>query len=126
MGGESISMSGRKGRLVLAGLICAVVVTTGCSGQKRENRMLFNGYYFPVKAKAIDKKVSLADFTVTVDKASQSPDDAREAGRHGGTVYCIANYGTSEIEWSLGPDSDPAQLRIVDDKFTFSGTCQRP
>ncbi|MCV2890192.1 hypothetical protein [Ruegeria aquimaris] len=113
-------------RAVLAMLIGALAVTAACTRTKRENRLLFGGHYFPVKAKPVDKKVSLANFTVTVDKASQSPDDAREAGRHGGTVYCIGNYGTSEIEWSLGPDSDPAQLRIVDDKLTFSGTCQRP
>lgn len=126
MSGQHFSMSRLIGRVGLAGLVAALAVTSGCSLQKRENRLLFGGHYFPIKAKAVDKKVSLANFTVTVDKASQSPDDAREAGRHGGTVYCIGNYGTSEIEWSLGPDSDPAQLRIVDDKLTLSGTCQRP
>ncbi|MCE8537568.1 hypothetical protein KBY27_08865 [Ruegeria pomeroyi] len=113
-------------RAALALLIGAVAVTAACNSTKRENRLLFGGHYFPVKAKPVDKKATLSVFTVTVDKVSQSFDDAREAGRHGGISYCIANYGNSRIDWQVGPDSDPAQLRIEGDKMTFQGTCQRP
>ncbi|AVO37207.1 hypothetical protein [Pukyongiella litopenaei] len=109
---------------MLAALV-AVVVPAGCSTFKRdEGRIAFDGVYFRSKTAAVDKKVTLADFTTTVKGVSASFDGAREAGRYEGTRYCISNYGTSKIDWSVGPDTDPQRLTIVDDTLTFSGRCR--
>lgn len=115
----------RRTRGIVLGLTCALTTVAAC-GEENSRRVLFGGYYFPSKAAAVDKKVTRADFTVTVNKATQSVEDAREAGRYAGTRYCIENYGTSQIDWRVGPDADPAQLRVVDDKLSFSGVCKRP
>lgn len=109
---------------IMLGLIGALAVTAGCSIQRKKDRVLFDGHAFRTKAKVVDKKVSRADFTVSIDGVSASLDGAREAGRYAGTRYCIENYGTSKIDWKTGPDTE--QLRVVDDKMTFAGTCQRP
>ncbi len=107
------------------GLIAALAIVASC-GRGSNDQVLFDGHAFRTKAKVVDKKVTLADFTVTVDGASVSLNGAREAGRFEGTKYCIANYGSSKIDWKVGPDTDPKNLRIVDDTLTFAGTCQRP
>ncbi|MEY8838475.1 hypothetical protein AB9K41_05510 [Cribrihabitans sp. XS_ASV171] len=112
--------------MVMLAAAAALALSAGCAREGRKDRILFDGLYFPSKAQAVDKKVSLADFTVTVQDAAQSLDGAREAGRHEGTRYCIETYGTSRIDWVVGPDSDASQLRIADGKLIFRGTCLRP
>ncbi|WP_246044009.1 hypothetical protein [Ruegeria sediminis] len=109
----------------MLGVFAVAALVAGC-GERKEFRVLFDGHYFRTKAKVVDKKKTLADFTVRVDDVSASLDGAREAGRHAGTRYCIENYGTSRIDWKVGPDTEPRQLRIVDNTLTFAGTCQRP
>lgn len=106
------------------GALALIAVLAGCSGDK--DKILFDGYDFRSKTAPVDKKRSRADFTVTIKDATRSLDGAREAGRYQGTRYCIANYGNSDIDWAVGPDTDPAQLRIVDGDLSFQGTCQRP
>lgn len=113
-------------RIGVATLVCALGLTAACNVEPRASRVLFGGHYFPTKAAALDKKTSLADFSVRINDVSQSVDDAREAGRFAGTRYCINNFGSSKIDWKVGPDSDASQLRVSDDKLTFNGTCQRP
>lgn len=89
-------------------------------------RVAFDGIYFSAKAKHVNKKATPADFTVTVNRVSQSLDGAREAGRYEGTKFCIQNFGSSRIAWKVGPDTKPQNLRIENDKLTFAGSCQRP
>ncbi|WP_353346881.1 hypothetical protein [Aquicoccus sp. SU-CL01552] len=96
----------------------------GCTD--KDKRVRFDGIHFKTKAKAVDRKVSAADFQVEVKKATQSLDGARGAGEYAGIRYCIANFGSSRIDWAIGPDTDPAVLRIEGDTLTFRGTCLKP
>ena len=109
-------------RAILALSIGALFLTAAC--QTREQRLVaFDGYRYKAKAAAIDKKVSRADFTATIFAVSQSLAGAREAGRYEGTKYCIKEYGSSKIEWAVGPDTPVENYQIVDDTLTFSGVC---
>lgn len=123
--GDMTYVSRRKtgAKLALAGLCAgALVLAAGC--EKREDRLIpFDGVRFKAKAAAVDKKVTLADFTSTVWGVSQTLEGARAAAGYEGTKYCIAQYGTSNIEWSVGPDTAPEHLTIIDDTLTFSGRC---
>lgn len=112
----------RFGVAPVLGAMLLLAVAVGCT--KREDKQIaFDGQFFKVKSSTVDKKVTLADFTVTIWKVSQSLDGAREAGEYEGTRYCIKNYGTSKIDWSVGPETEPQNLRIVDDTLTFAGRC---
>jgi hypothetical protein len=111
--------------LVPAWTLCLVAALAAC-GQREKDQILFDGQAFRTKASAVDKRRTRAEFTVTIDDVARSLDGAREAGRYQGTRYCIENYGNSDIEWAVGPDTDPAKLRVVDGRLTFQGTCQRP
>ena len=86
----------------------------------------FDGEYFRARAKLVDKKVSPTDFTVVVTGVSASLDGARQAGRYEGTKFCVQKFGSSRIDWKVGPDTEPQELDVSDDKLTFVGTCQRP
>ncbi|SFT63622.1 hypothetical protein [Sedimentitalea nanhaiensis] len=108
--------------LISLGLVAAVAVVSGCSG-KRKDAFAFHGVVFKAKTRPVDKKVSRADFTATIFDATQSLDGAREAARYEGTKYCIANYGTSMIDWSVGPESEPGRLSVSDNAITFRGRC---
>lgn len=99
---------------------------SACSVTSASDRILFDGKYFRTNARSVDKKVSPTDFTVTVNGVSASLDGAREAGRYEGTRFCVQNFGSSRIDWKVGPDSEPQTLRIENDKLTFAGRCQRP
>lgn len=112
-------------RIVAAlGLVGGLALGAGCT--KREDRMLFEGHYFKAKAQAIDKKATLADFTVSVKDVSASLDGARAAGGYEGTRYCIQNFGSSRIDWTIGPETEPQHLPIDKDTLTLQGTCIRP
>ncbi len=102
-------------------LLIGALALTACTQQRESRKVAFDGIAFRMKAKAVDKRVSRADFTVEIRDAVQSLDGAREAGRWQGTRYCIENYGTSVIDWVVGPDSDASQLTLVNGDLTLRG-----
>ncbi len=116
-----------KSNGIMLGMVAALTFVSACGVvTPSENQVRFDGHAFRAKVKPVNKKVSPADFTVVVNGVSASLDGAREAGRFEGTKFCIKNFGSSKIAWKVGPDTEPQNLRISDDKLTFAGTCQRP
>lgn len=89
--------------------------------QSQEDRIAFDGQYFRAKAKRIDGNFD--QFTVSVKPVSASLDGAREAGRYEAIKYCVTNFGTSEIAWTVGPDMPQSALQIEKDAVAFQGTC---
>ncbi|MBL4766654.1 MAG: hypothetical protein JKY94_02940 [Rhodobacteraceae bacterium] len=96
------------------------VALTACS-KKEDSGLRFDGQYFAAKSKKVDDTLSV--FTVTVEPVSSSLDGALAAGGYEGTRYCIKNFGTSVIKWTVGPKTEPGQLRIVEDTLTLQGQC---
>ena len=86
-----------------------------------QDRLAFDGKYFRTKLSKVDGQRDV--FTLRVRNASQSINGAREAARYEATVYCVTNYGSSDIKWVVGPDTPPENLRLVDDALTFQGAC---
>ncbi|MCF7748245.1 hypothetical protein GLP43_11800 [Sulfitobacter sp. M39] len=101
-------------------LFCiTAAVLAGCTA--REDRLAFDGKYFRTKLNKVDGQRDV--FTLRVRNASQSITGAREAARYEAAVYCVTNYGSSDIKWVVGPDTPPENLRLVDDALTFQGAC---
>ncbi|EDM71214.1 hypothetical protein RAZWK3B_13374 [Roseobacter sp. AzwK-3b] len=97
----------------------SALMLAACS--ERSERVLFDGMYFPAKAKkASDDRL---DFEVSVRRASQSLEAAQAAGRHEGTRYCIENFGTSEIAWSEGPDGESGAVQMSNGNLMLKGRC---
>ena len=109
-------MRGLKLVLLAGGL---AVILAGCAA--KEDRVTFDGLYFKTKSHKVDD--DLSRFTVEVDRVSQSLDAAREAGGYEGTRYCIQNFGTSRIDWVVGPYTPPTALQVVKDTLVFQGVC---
>jgi len=109
--------------LVTVSVLCVLAVAA-CT--PKDKRVLFDGIYFRTKAKAVDRKVSVADFRVEVKNANQSLDGARQAGAYAATRYCVENYGSSQIVWSNGPKADAQNLVFDGDSLVLRGVCQKP
>jgi len=105
---------------ILTIFFVAVLVLGACS--EKSKRVYFDGKLYPTKEKGGGKD-DRAFFTVTVRRADQGLDGAREAGRHGGSKYCIKNFGTSEVEWANGPDAPAETLQVANGNLVLSGRC---
>jgi hypothetical protein len=112
-------MSGHRRARVLGVVALAVFGLSACTSE--DDRVRFDGVFFRAKASKVDDDRS--KFAATVFNAVQAIDSAREAGRYEGTKYCIANYGTSRIDWALGPDDPEDQLQIRDGALLLEGQC---
>jgi hypothetical protein len=106
-------------KLISVVVLLALCASAGCTNSK--NRLAFDGEYFRIKVAKVDKQRDV--FTVTIRDVDRSLDGAREAGRHAGVSYCVETYGSSKINWSVGPDTPPEELRIVDNTLVFQGVC---
>lgn len=102
------------------GVVAMLALVQGCA-EKREDRVAFDGVFFTSNASKTGD--SRADIVITVRPASQSITGALEAGRYESTRYCIDNFGTSEMDWIVGPDEDPESYAIEGDVLTLSGSC---
>ena len=102
-------------------LISLCAGLAGCGGYFNTNeRIAFDGVQFRTKSETPDKDDKKV-FLVSVRPATASLEGAREAGRYEGTSYCINQYGTSRIDWEVGPDTE--ELTVVDNTLTLRGRC---
>lgn len=62
-------------------------------------------------------------FVSTASPVSASLDGARAKAAFEGVRHCIQYFGTSDIDWSIGPDTPPEALTIENDRLTFAGRC---
>ncbi|KAJ04890.1 hypothetical protein JQT66_03315 [Sulfitobacter mediterraneus] len=105
-------------KIIVPALMVAALLA-GCTN--KDKLTPFEGFYYRTKVAKVDKQLDV--FTVTVRDASQSVEGARQAGEHAAISHCVRFYGTSDIEWTVGPDTPAEELRIVDDRLIFSGRC---
>jgi hypothetical protein len=109
---------GYRGFLALA--VCGALVA-GCAN--REDRVLFDGNYYPGKVRA--ERDDRRNFTATVRRAGRGIEGARKAAVHEATRYCIENFGTSAIEWAGAREEGggaPVFSR-AGDRLSVSGSC---
>ena len=105
-------------KILIPGLI-AVLALTGCTND--DDRVAFDGHFFRTKVKKVDRQLDV--ITVQIRDVAQSLDGAREAGRYAGVEHCVKHFGSSDIIWTVGPDTPAEQLQVVDNTLIFSGTC---
>ena len=97
---------------------CAALALGAC--QERPNRIAFDGVFY--KAKTTAPRLDRKTFVTTVKPVSKGVAGARAAAQYEATKHCIRFYGTSAIDWTLGPDTE--RLQVVNDTATFAGVCK--
>ena len=120
---SEMKLAKRLGRVMLVG--AALGMVAGCGSLKNltqpsSKRVLFEGLYYP--ARLSPNRDDRKAFTVTVNRAAQGIEGAREAGRYEATRYCIEIYGRSDATWTVGPDTEG--LAVVDDQLILAGRCK--
>jgi hypothetical protein len=103
-------------------LVLAAATLTGCerAGLFKDNSPTFDGQRYRGSVKS-DRK-NRQDFTVTINQVSKSVAGAVSAGEYKATQHCIQYFGTSDIVWTVGPDSTP--LPVTNDTLTLRGSCR--
>lgn len=100
-------------------LVVCAGLTAGCTSS--EDRILFDGQYFNAKLRKVDRQLDV--FTVTVKPVSKSVEGALAAGQYEAIIHCVNYFGSSDIEWTVGPDTPSEQLSVVNDVLTLQGRC---
>ena len=102
-------------------VLCPFFVLLGCSNpfDLEENKISFDGHYF--SSKITQNKIDNRYFGLKVRRASRSLSGARDAGRYEATRFCIKSFGTSDIEWVLGPDDE--NVGLTGKTLKLSGKC---
>ena len=117
---EHQQLKHRRHLRALATVVVASTLVAACSGTIRNvNAVKFDGHYFAGRASK-----SSADphgFSVRIRNAAKSIAGAREAARYEATIYCIEQFGTSDIIWSIGPDDEA--ISLSNRSLTLTGRC---
>ncbi|MEP1766429.1 MAG: hypothetical protein ABJJ53_07285 [Sulfitobacter sp.] len=101
------------------GLVVCAGLVVGCTSP--EDRLLFDGQFYNAKLRKVEKQ--LDQFEVTVKPVSKSLAGALEAGEFEAVSYCINTFGSSDINWTAGPDASEGSLNIDKDTVTLAGGC---
>jgi hypothetical protein len=104
---------------VLATAAAAALLLTACGSPTDD--MLFDGFTFSTKVGKVDRQ--LDEFTVEIRDVSQSLEGARRAGAYAGIQHCVRHYGSSDVVWTVGPETPLTALPISNNTMVFRGTC---
>lgn len=75
------------------------------------------------KAKVKTERSNRAVMVIPTKKVSDGLDGARAAALFEATRHCVHYFGTSDIIWTIGPDTPDDQLPIDGEVVTFKGEC---
>ena len=123
----TVFTSQRTAPASIAFLLIAATVLSACGGglgntfRSKKEKVTFEGYQFKAKSKQVSKE-QRQHFEVVVSRANQSLTGARQAGAHEAVRYCIKEYGTSKMDWVIGPEAE--NIIPVDDKIRLEGYCR--
>jgi len=104
---------------ITIGLFAATLALSACA--KPGDRVKFNGKYYPAKVKKVGD--SRETFVVSVQRAEQGIEGARQAGEFEAITYCVEKFGDSTIAWEHGQDADTAVLQTEGGRLTMRGSC---
>ncbi len=105
---------------------CLLAALAGCGqmgqGLARQQQTTFDGQVF--RGSATADREDRRRFVATVRDPSKSLEGAIEAAAYQGTRYCIQWYGTSDIDWEIGPDTPPEQFSAGAPTLSLTGRCR--
>lgn len=103
-------------------LIAFLAAALLASCATRQDRVYFDGKYYPAKYRAANKN-DRTYFTATIRRVSQGVTPARAAAEHAGRQYCVNYFGTSKIAWISGPDAPLQTIMPSRNRMQVSGKC---
>jgi hypothetical protein len=107
---------GAPGLRVAAG--AALLALAACGGGRTE--VAFDGVSYSASAA---RGETVERFTASARPVSAGRAGAVRAAEHAGKRYCIETFGSSDIDWTTGPESVPATLPVAGDAVTLEGRC---
>jgi len=102
-------------------IACGLSVTACQNLNIARKGQSFDGHFFRTNAKKVGDDRST--FEVAVRNATVAIEAAQEAGRVESAKYCIENFGSSTVDWAIGPDDDPETYVLDGNTLLLRGTC---
>lgn len=104
-------------------VLLLATLLVGCGGQSSGGQgPRFDGQTFRGSAKPVQG--DRAEFVATARQPSKSITGATQAAAYQGKQYCINTFGTSDIDWIVGPDTPTSQLPVSESSLTLTGRCR--
>lgn len=113
------SPSGTRRIAAALAALAAFSMLGGCA-QNGENDFVGSEY----RSKSWPVKGDRQAFVVVVSGAGADGSAPREAARYRATQYCLGNFGTSDIDWTVGPETSSDGLRRWRGGLVFYGRCR--
>ncbi|MEN9062479.1 MULTISPECIES: hypothetical protein [Ponticoccus] len=106
-------------------LLLMVVSVAGCGrlGFGQGSKPLFDGQRYNSTARAVARS-DRQNFVATARPVAKSLEGAIAAAEYEGIRHCITFYGTSDIDWRVGPDTPRSSLPITKNTVTLRGSCR--
>lgn len=111
--------------VVITALVLGTVAGCGKIGIdkfKGREKTTFDGIHFSGTVRASTGKEPRI-FVSTIRGASKSLDGARQAAAYQGIRHCIKYYGTSDIDWEIGPQTPVDELDLDKGTLSYRGAC---
>ncbi|MCC1492309.1 hypothetical protein [Cognatishimia sp. F0-27] len=108
--------------LILVSLVASV---SGCGwlGIGRGGDVAFDGQYYRGNASS-EQRLEKQYFMATVGPVSNSFEGARAAAQYEAIKHCIKYFGTSNIDWEVGPNTPDSAIMVDGDEITYMGVCE--
>ena len=102
----------------------AIILTLAACGRGELETVTYEGARFSGDLRS--ERGDRAAFVATGGPASVSPEGSKRAAAYQAVQHCIAYLGSSDIAWTVGPDTDDTALTIDNNKVVLSGRCIEP
>jgi hypothetical protein len=122
--GATLRPALRGARPLLLTLCLGLAASCGVLEDRQNRAVTFEGIRFNADVRGSGEEGR--DMVITVRPASVNVGAALEAGRYEAVKYCLRNFGGSDAEWQIGPDTPPEQITVTDDTITLVGRCTQP
>lgn len=101
-----------------------ILVLLAACGSSELDTITFEGARFSGDLRA--ERGDRAAFVATGGPVSVSLEGARQAAEFQVVQHCISYLGTSDVAWTIGPDTEDAALPTDNNQVVLSGRCVEP
>ncbi len=103
-------------------ILIAMILAVAACGSRNAARNATTNVELPYEAD-LDWGEDRRDITVRVENEGDGLEEVRESVRFEATKYCLLNFGGSDTEWDIDPETADWAFVQDGDELIFTGRC---